>query len=350
MSGRGRFESLEQRQLLAGDVVVTVDGGNLMVQGDELDNKILITAGADAGSFVVTGLDGTNIILNGDPPVSEVTVADVRNARIRMGDGNDLVAVAGASLRYVSIGTGAGDDRVLVGTDGGAPELVGELPTDLSVAARSLRVFTDGDNDEVAVDDTSVRHQLAIQTGDGDDTASLGSTAAVNQSGARLGVRGGVHVGLGDGNDELNMDQVRVRGGIVVHAGDGDDTVDGTAVTSHLMAILGDGGVDSMTLADLDVRLLGIHTGEGNDVVDVQDSAFAAFGVSLGDGDDTLTTSALQARLAVMLGGDGQDTLNVLTENDFAHEIIRGFEIPPDINTGNLPGLRRLAGLIRRFH
>ncbi len=35
--GRGRFESLEQRDLLAGDVLVNVVGGNLMVQGDALD-------------------------------------------------------------------------------------------------------------------------------------------------------------------------------------------------------------------------------------------------------------------------------------------------------------------------
>jgi hypothetical protein len=338
---------LEQRQLLAGDVAVSVDDGRLLVQGDELDNKILITGGTESGSFVITGLDGTNIILDGEPPAAEVTVSDVRSARVRMGDGADLVAVAGASFRgHLAIGTGAGDDRVLIGTGGDAAELVGELPDDLTVEAHSLRISTDGDSDQVAVDDATIRHRLAIHTGDGDDTASLGSTAAVDETGARLRVRGGVHVGLGDGNDELNLDQLRVRGGILAHAGEGDDTVNANAVESHHMAVLGYDGVDTVTLADLDVRVLGIHTGDGDDVVDVQDSVFAVFGASLGDGNDELTTSALEARLAVMLGGDGEDTLNELTENTFAHEVIRGFEIPPDINTENLPGRRRLARLL----
>jgi hypothetical protein len=343
---------LEQRQLLAGDVAVSVVDGQLMVQGDDLDNKIMITAGAEAGSLVITGLDGTNLIQNGDPPAAEVTVTGVHSAHVELGEGNDLVAVVGANLRgQVAINTGGGDDRVLVGTGGDAAELVGQLPDDVSVSLRgALRINTDSGNDQIAIDDATVRGHIGLNAGEGDDLVSLGSTAAVDESGARLGLRGSVHINLGDGNDELNIDQLRVRGGIVARGGDGDDTVNVSQTKSNSLVVLGAGGVDTVTLADLDVHHLGVRTGEGNDSVDIRDSVFSHMGVSLGDGDDTLTTAALEGRLGLMLGGLGEDTLNVLSESTFGREVIRGFEIPPDVNVNGLPFARRpLAQLLHRL-
>src|SRR3990170_3444629 len=95
---RGRFELLEQRQLLAGDVLVNVVDGILMVRGDALDNKIMIAAGAEAGDFVVTGLDGTTVHEDGQTPGAEVTVTGVHSAKVGLGAGNDLVAVVGANV------------------------------------------------------------------------------------------------------------------------------------------------------------------------------------------------------------------------------------------------------------
>ncbi|MEX0613839.1 MAG: hypothetical protein WD229_17105, partial [Pirellulales bacterium] len=135
---RGCFESLEQRQLLAGDVVLNVVDGNLTIQGDALDNKIMVTAGAEAGSFVITGLDTTTVHEEGQPATTDpVTVTGVKNIRAALGEGNDLIAVVGANVRgRLGIRTGAGDDRVLVGTGGDAAELVGQLPSDVSVSVR----------------------------------------------------------------------------------------------------------------------------------------------------------------------------------------------------------------------
>ena len=348
---RGRFELLEQRQLLAGDVLVNVVDGILMVRGDALDNKIMIAAGAEAGDFVVTGLDGTTVHEDGQTPGAEVTVTGVHSAKVGLGAGNDLVAVVGANVRgHLAIRTGAGDDRVLIGTGGDAPELVGVLPADVAVNVRGLlSIDTNGDHDRVAVDDASIG-RLAINAGVGNDDVSLGSTAAVDESGARLRVHRGIHVNLGDGNDELNMDQLRVRGGIIALGGPGDDTLNATSTRSHALAVLGGGGMDSVSLTHIDAHHLGIHTGDDSDSVDVRDSVFTSFGVSLGDGNDTLTTAALQARFAVMLGGDGEDTLDVISQNDFAHEVVHGFEIPPDVNVNDLlfgrRPIRRLLGLL----
>ena len=134
MRQRGYFEVLEDRQLLAGDVVVSVVRGELMLQGDTLDNKVIIVAGSEANSFVIKGLDGTTVHQQDDPAATEVTVAGVRSIRANLGDGNDLLALLGGDIRgNVSIRTGVGDDRVLIGTVDNASELAGTLPPGVNV-------------------------------------------------------------------------------------------------------------------------------------------------------------------------------------------------------------------------
>ena len=137
---------------------------------------------------------------------------------------------------------------------------------------------------------------------------------------------------------------------IIARGGQGDDTVNASLTNSIGFLVFADGGADTVALEQIHAVHLGIHAGEGNDSVDVRDSAFAALGVALGDGDDTLTTADLRALVAILLGGEGQDTLEVISDNHFAHELIRGFEIPPDINTDGLPfGQRPLGRLLSRL-
>src|SRR5687768_10885367 len=92
------FESLERKQMLAGDVLVSVVGGNLLVEGDAEANSIVMTSGAETGSLVIQGLDGTNVqfadAAPGDPPTpaSGLVVGGVRgHVRVNLGDGNDTV-------------------------------------------------------------------------------------------------------------------------------------------------------------------------------------------------------------------------------------------------------------------
>ncbi|MCI0333875.1 MAG: LEPR-XLL domain-containing protein [Planctomycetes bacterium] len=345
---RGKFEALEPRQLLAGDVLVNVVGGNLRIEGDAEDNKIMIVSGADAGTFVVTGLDGTTLEGATDP----ITVSDVLNIRVNLGEGNDLAAIVGANVGgNVSIQTGAGDDRVLVGTGEGAAELAGVLPADLSVDVHGvLRIDTNGGLDHVAVDD-AMAGRLSVHAGEDNDVVSLGSTAPLGDLTARLAVGHGVHVNLGAGNDELNIDQLSAHGGIVVWGGQGDNSIDANIAKAKAMLVASDGGVDNVSLMGLDVHHLGVHTGAGNDNVDVRDSVFKSLGVSLGDGDDTLTTANLVAKVAVFGGGAGEDTLDEAVASMIDHKSIQGFEIPPDVNVNELPNRRRifsrLFGLLR---
>jgi hypothetical protein len=317
-----RFESLEERQLLAGDVLVNVMRGNLVIQGDAADNEIAITAGAEPGSFVVTGLNGTTVHQNGQSPASEVTVTGVRSdVRIGMGEGNDSVSIEGVGVRGdVLIRTGAG-------------------------------------NDEVSIDDSGIGGRLAIGTDGDNDSVALGSEAAPapTPAGARGGelegalrVRKGIHIDLGSGNDTLTLDQVATSIGVGVNAGAGDDAVSANVATGTVFAVLGGDGTDTISLADLRARHLGVHAGAGDDDVTIQDSVFATLGVALGEGGDTLSIGGNQARIAVLLGGAGVDTLEEPSENDFRFEFVRGFEVPEDANS-TTPIPRALAELLDRL-
>jgi hypothetical protein len=328
---------------LAGDVVANLVDGTLTLEGDDLANKIVITSGAEAGAFVVTGLDGTTVHLEGEAGASVLNVSGVRNIKVELGGEADLAAVVGANVRgNLSIDSGAGNDRVLVGTGGDAAELVGQLPADLSVEIRGkLRIDGAAGDDEIAVDD-SVLSRLNIEAGLDNDVVSLGSDAALEAGqDARVQVRGGVHVNLGAGNDELTADQVNSRHVLLVRAGTGDNSIDLSRTNTGVLGVHADGGIDTVTLAEIDAHILGLHAGDGSDVVDIHDSVFSKLGVSLGEGDDSLAVANVEARLGLMLGGGGEDTLDLSGVNNIVHEIIHGFEIPPDINT---PPFRRLVG------
>jgi hypothetical protein len=352
--------------MLAGDVLVNVVDGTLVIEGDAEGNQIEITAGDEEGTYIVTGLNGTTVHETGVAAAAEVTVMGVEEGvEIDLGDGDDSVSLTELSLHgRVSIETGAGNDVVNL-TGGEDTPANGEEGEDqaASVDIRgSLRINTGDDNDEVNIDDASLRGSLRIDTGDGDDTVSIGSELVdepvVETALARFGngnglgrffrgfggfgfgglfgedidatvsIRGGAHVELGEGNDTLDMNNVSVRSHMTVNGAEGDDDITLNVIQTNGLTILGDDGIDTIALAQVQAKHLGIFAGDGNDEVSVVDSAFFSLGVMLGDGDDTLTTDTLEAKLAFLLGGDGEDTHNVAGESEFRHEFIRGFELP----------------------
>ena len=389
------LESLEAKQLLAGDVLVSVVGGNLVVQGDELDNQIAIHSGPEPGQYIVQGLDGTNVMRAGGPPGDgnpgdgdpgdvdpgegdpggdptgpdrAVVVHGVqRGARIRMGDGNDLVVVNEAQFAgNVSIRTGRGEDHVLVGRPLGDPPgpqpLAGEqgddagdgtLPPDVApnvIVGGSLQIRTGADSDHVHVGNAAVGRRLLLGTGGGDDTAILGLPEAPNppdpggtadaaggaddSDGPRpsaLHVGGAVGVGLGRGNDHLSMHRLGASA-ISANGGQGDDALAAHDTNSRLLLLrggLGD-GADTVNVQGVHAQVGIVHTGGGDDEAAVIDSAFGMLGVGMGAGNDQLALGGVHARVARLAGGPGEeDILRGLGENMIAHRRLTGFELPP---------------------
>ena len=60
-----RLESLEQRDMLAGDVAVSISSGDLRVHGDSDDNALVIESTEDG--IQVTGEDGTLVNGSSEP-------------------------------------------------------------------------------------------------------------------------------------------------------------------------------------------------------------------------------------------------------------------------------------------
>lgn len=348
---RPRVEPLEAKQMLAGDVAVSVEDGRLSILGDELDNQVAIRSAEEPGAFVVVGLDGTSVTLLGDESAAEAqpdggaVVTGVRSADIRMGAGDDTVIVNDAAfVGAVNIATGAGADSVVVGAPIGGDTATGESATDGPgvVVRRSLRIATGAGADRVRVADAAVGRNLTVATGEGADGVSLGAPTPVAAPTAAdtltdeapereplLRVGGEVRVALGAGDDNAMSTGVAAR---AIHAfgGEGDDTIVARDTRSAGLWLRGGEGEDTLRVVDASAGAAWFDAGAGDDRVEVVDSAFGLLGAWLGEGDDELVVAGNSARVALLFGGPGElDALVGLGTNDFGRQVVRGFETSP---------------------
>lgn len=355
-----RIERLEARQLMAGDVFVNVVEGNLIVEGDAQGNQVAITAGPEPGSYLIRGLDGTNIVRPAaevSTPANEVVVKGVTGgARIALGAGDDRLVLANASFRGgVAIRMGEGNDGVAIGlrpTVEAGSETPAPLPGSVRIGG-PLSISTGEGNDRVHVDQVSIGGPLNIETGGGNDAVRLGHQSpppvelvtdaeadAKPEVVPALRVMQAINVNLGVGNDEFNADAVKTDQGMNVNAGEGSDAlrIDQLWSGGPLTLIGGPGdGADNIDLAHARAAMAFINTGAGNDHVRILDSAFRVLGIALEDGDDSLAVGNTQAEWAFALGGDGLDTLRNLGGNRFGHRFVRGFETIVDPEPAPLP-------------
>ncbi len=161
---RMRFEQLEHRQLMAGDVaVVSAPGEILRVTGDSASNQVVISR--EVSSIVVQGLNGTTV--NGQ--------SSVRFSGL------------GTTLNGLDVSLNGGDDSLFL--------------DDLQIR-QSAVINGDTGNDIIDLDDVSVRRDLTITSGDGANSVGL-DNVVVNRN---LTVFGGA------GNDLVGFDLVRVQG------------------------------------------------------------------------------------------------------------------------------------------
>jgi hypothetical protein len=328
-----RFEQLEDKRLLAGDVTVAVVHGALVITGDELGNQIAISSGAEPGEYLIQGLDGTVLHLAGEDGAgeSELLVTGVRHGiHVALQEGDDAVSLTDARVHgNVVIDTGAGEDHVSVG-------LAPAATTDLLLA----ETIADDSNDLAG--GVAIGGSLVIRTGEHNDTVHLGgqdegnpelSEFSTDGNSIRPSLRVGRNlvIGLGDGEDHLALNAAHVGVATVVNGGQDADWINLSHARTKVLTLLGGGGEfnDAVSLNHVYADVAGIGTGQGSDQVEIVDSAFGILGVRTGGGDDTLAIGNTRARLAILLGGEGsQDTWNDLGGNQFGHQIVLGFELP----------------------
>ena len=176
------LERLEQRQMMAGDVAVTVtNGGDLIITGDQADNQLVVTSTEPNNQFHVKGLNGTTI--NGQESVVVNNVVDdirinlrggdnaillsahneynyangfeVDDIRFNSGGGNDIIALQQVEMRGdFRVATGGGDDLVMIDES--------ELD--------QARIRTSGGNDAVLTNASMFQGIVDWNLGSGDDT------------------------------------------------------------------------------------------------------------------------------------------------------------------------------------
>ncbi len=202
-----KFEPLESRAMLAGNVQAFVSGGTLFLRGDSDDNEITIEQSASR-TFTVSSRDGSTTI-NGE---SELTFTRVRkDVNIAMGSGDDVVELLGSEddplwvVNRLRVNTGNGDDQVLMS----------------DVRALRLNIDTGSGNDTVNIGDSGntggawVTKESTIYTGGGDDTLDI-SNSTFNRV---------LVADMGGGTDETSVQGSVFKKTSHLRGNSGDDTL-----------------------------------------------------------------------------------------------------------------------------
>ena len=351
---RVSFESLEGRWLMAGDVTATVVDGNLFIVGDDFHNRISITDGANPGEVTVTGFDDGN----GDPtdvegtPNGAVTRTGVTgNIVVTMKGGHDVVSVYDLNAaRNLTINLADGNDGVYLGATG--VDGTGTVPAALATAAASLPTGLLGSGP------VNVGRHLLLNTGPGDDLASLSETTVAEEAAVNTGVGDyQVFAGVASVQSAPRALQVTIVGGtkakdLAINTGWGADHVraygldvsralgvtdlggvteidlEAIAVNHAIIGTRGDGG-DNVAIRDMHALNVAILTGGDNaDTVTIEDSTFKRLEVLLFGGDDKLSIGNTEITTQAFFdGGAGDnDTFEKLAPNTISNAIRRRFE------------------------
>lgn len=204
-----RFENLETRALMAGNVVASLDGSCLNICGGSQSEQFIVRQ-LQNGDWTVTGVNKTKI--NG---LKCDTFSEVQCINIKTQGGNDAVAVVDGCLPGpLCIDTGAGWDLVaLAGLKVGSADVSTGAGNDALIVAGLKVEPLDSSTDLAPLTTTSSRSASAnFNVGDGTNIVLLAAIQAPNLS-----------LCSGSGNDYIGLVGVCVDECLSVDTGKGID-------------------------------------------------------------------------------------------------------------------------------
>jgi hypothetical protein len=162
-SAKLRFEGLEGRLMMAGNVTANVLAGNLVITGDRLANGVSIVGSAVPGEFVIQGIPTSCVptTVNGK---RSVTVEHVQNIAVDLKAGNDILRIGNAKGDVtripgaLTVDRGPGDKTLLI-----ANVSIGGI----------ANLATGTGNDQVTLTNVTARRSFALDAGAGDDTVRI---------------------------------------------------------------------------------------------------------------------------------------------------------------------------------
>lgn len=281
----GEIESLESREMLAGDVDVFVNSaGDVRIVGDAASNDIGVFR-TPTRLLYIQGNDNTTITHDGN--TSSELFLDVfdnagsirRNLTIDMNAGNDLVNMAGVAINgnlnvqmdqgidLFDMSTGYVGKNAVVNGGGGqyadflsmdSVSVIGNLKmnagaSDSFIDTMRLRsVFVAGNSTlvgsanehQVLIDGVVVQGNSRIRTGQGDDLIDINSFEVEKAS----------NISTGSGDDLIEVGMLTTVGNFRVSAGSGNDAmrfVENNGLNSEFLGTVrysGGSGLDELTL------------------------------------------------------------------------------------------------------
>ena len=344
-----RFERLEDRRMLAGNVSVSLTGNVLNITGDAASNAIAITSTAD-GAVTVTGLatpDGATTINtppNPQPGQALFTAyaGYVGNIIVNMSGpgpasrGNDVVVVAGLSFNgSISIRMSSGNDFVGLGdfdnsgnlVDPAVNTMLGPLVVhqgisidlgagDNQVFARdvvtngpngpNLSIVAAGGANVISLSNVTVDHAFSLTT-NGATTVDVNHLTALNAT-----------FMLGNGDDQLTINNNSViRGDLTIRTQTGNDQISFDSDTFTTFNLTTGAGDDQVSMNSVKVlKLATIDLGAGNDTATFEWDTLQGLNLLGGAGNDTFSFGAPQLPVQVYSVNAGALTINGGTGDD----------------------------------
>lgn len=318
---RPSFEQFEPRLALAGLVTTSLQGDVLTITGDGTANAIEVRQEV-GGQLSIRSAHLSNLLtlLDGD---FQGLPADVLTTSVRGLDGAvGASALIVGNVREVRVALGNGNDVLLIGRIPGDDSLTtfGTLDVNLGngdnmFISSQLQVSADAEIqagrgvDSVLFDASMILGHLLVTTGRGDDGVCMRSAS---------GTLGDLAIDTGRGSDSvLFFEGVEVGGDLSVVTGREDDRIkfgDDIVVHGDLRADVGS-GIDSIEMWG-DKQVLGVTTllgGGGADDIRLAGTLYAGLGMQIdtGAGDDFLRSVATirTSEDIVAVFGTGADRL-----------------------------------------
>jgi len=343
------LESLEQRDLMAGDVAVTSDFNNtLFINGDEQANFVVVESTGVSDQIRLTGLPtaGGPTTINGQPSIT-INLVDfdvvVEQILTDLGGGDDRLFFQDATLQTnLQIDTGTGDDDVefTVTQVRGSVDIVGAgvndltLDTFFSVDDVSFNVEQVGVAD---IQDARIFGNLTIASARGNNSATDwinvfdsnivgGDISITTDDAGRAWVTestaGTVSIqALRGGNADYNVESSTLAALSVSSRGGSDSIHIGSNTIAGAVDVVSRGGNDTITFDQVDIGgTVNVTSGGGNDTIYADQGDWGATTIRTNSGDDNVTVFDTNFLASLLINtGRGEDELllsNIFVDGD----------------------------------
>src|SRR5262245_6466395 len=254
-SMRLRFEALERRSMLAGDVDATQEGDTLFLTGDDQNNFVILEGTGTAGQVTVVGADATTV--NGSAAV--LTFSGVENIIVDLNAGNDTLQANNLALTDFVITTDEGADLVQLG----AFEAFAEGPdaaidsTDSVGVSGLLQIDTGSGADLVETVRVFGAADWDINLGDSDGTTNNTDSRPENDFAVALDDQIFIFIASGDvidvnggtGDDLTNVNYLTTAGVLVADGVTGNDVISvNGSVFNDTVSLFGGSGFDTVAV------------------------------------------------------------------------------------------------------